>query len=225
MTRWVEYHDMTLKHVQTGWVVTLLLLGSLVTAAPQGPEEVVRAATDRIFSALESECRSRGQVSAERWYQVVEDVLLPYADVNRMSRLVMGKYWREADAGQRQVFNEEFQKLLVRTYATAIRSVKPDQISYLPARSAPEDTRAVVRTEVQVPGAALSPINYYLYLSGGRWLVYDVQVDGISLVANYRSALASEFRDLGIQGLLDKLKMKNREKSVEQQSSASGAGC
>jgi phospholipid transport system substrate-binding protein len=221
----MRWRNLVMKLWWTGFLPVLLLGISVARALPPGPETVVRSATEDIYQALEAECRSQQGVTTARLYQLVDQILVPHADFDRMSQWVMGQYWHSASDSQRQAFISEFKLLLARTYATAIRTVTPEQIRFLPQHEAASDNKAVVSTEVRAPGAPVKAINYYLYLNHDRWLVYDVQIDGISMVANYRSALADEFRDRGVQGLIDSLKEKNLQQPADTRLSSSNADC
>ncbi|HEB95597.1 MAG TPA: ABC transporter substrate-binding protein, partial [Sedimenticola thiotaurini] len=127
-------------------------------------------------------------------------------DFERMSRLALGRHWRKASEQQRQAFVAAFRQLLVRTYATALLNYSDEQIVYKPLRQEPTGKEAVVNTLVSEPGGAPVPIDYRLHLgSDGHWRVYDVIVDGVSLVSNYRSSFGSEIRRRGMDGLIRKL--------------------
>ena len=194
------------------WFVALyvgLLVPPTGIAQPTGgAEAVVRAATERMYQVLQRECRSR-QPNAERMLVLVDEVLMPHADFQTMSRWVLGKYWRRASPDQRQQIMQEFKRLLVRTYASAIESVSLMDITYLPERSSGKAHKAVVRTQVKPPGAPVFPVHYHMHRKDGSWLVYDLRIEGVSLVASYRSSFGAEIEARGVQGLIASLKEKN----------------
>jgi phospholipid transport system substrate-binding protein len=199
------------------WIIGFCLnlipcFGSSVYAT-EGAEAVIRQATGQMYRALEQECRQDPKTPGNL-FRLVDEILLPHADFERMSRWALGKYWRQASDSQLQRFVREFKVLLVRTYASMIQSVTPKDINYLPGRDAGDLDKAVVRTEVRQQGAAPLPIHYHMHRKNGRWLVYDVRIEGISLITNYRSNFAAEIRTYGIQGLIDRLKAKNRQQTV-----------
>lgn len=175
-----------------------------------GAETVVRHLTQEIYATLQSECRD---ISArpERLYSVVDRVLSPHVDLNGMSRWVLGARWRELDAGQRSRFEEEFRRLLVRTYGTAIQTVSPDDIHYLPSRDEGRTAHTTVRTQVSPPGEAAVRIDYAMHMRADSWLVYDVRVEGVSLVTNYRTTFAEQIRRVGVAGLIEALRRGNRQ--------------
>jgi phospholipid transport system substrate-binding protein len=143
---------------------------------------------------------------------VVEEYILPHFDFERMSQLVLGKNWRNANPEERQQFVEEFRLLLVRTYATAMLKYSDQKISYLPDRGKPGEGDVVVQTEIEQPGGPPIPIDYSLHRKGDAWKVYDVKIDNVSLVVNYRGTFAGEIRNGGSVGaLISKLRERNQQ--------------
>jgi len=173
------------------------------------PLELVKSTADLMLS----EMRNRKQelrANPEKIFQLVDQIVLPRFDFERMSRLALGRYWRRADETQRQDFVKAFRELLVRTYATALLNYSDEKIVYRPLRQAPGATDVTVNTLVSEPGGTPVPIDYRLYLKEGEWRVYDVSVDGVSLVSNYRSSFASQIRRYGMDGLIQRLRSMNQ---------------
>lgn len=148
-------------------------------------------------------------------YGVVEEYLLPHFDFERMSQLVLGKNWRTATPAERQQFVEEFRLLLVRTYATAMLKYSDQKINFLPGRGKAGDGEEVVQTEVEQDGGPPIPIDYSLYRMGDAWKVFDVKIDNVSLVVNYRGTFASEIRGGGLAALIQKLRARNQQAANE----------
>lgn len=184
--------------------------GVSAQAGVVGAQAVVHQATDRIYAALQRECQSR-TLHPESLSLLVDEILLPHTDFVGLSRLVTGKYWKRSSESQRQQFIIEFKGLLIRTYATAMQSVLPEDISYLPERNSATADKTVVRTEVRPAGQAVTPVHYHMHKKNGRWLVYDVRIEGISLVSNYRSTFGAEIKARGVDGLIARLKQKNEQ--------------
>ena len=126
-----------------------------------------------------------------------------------MSRRVLGKHWPRATEAQQRRFTEEFQALLMRTYATGVREYSTLKLDFLPMRVSDDGERVTVRVQVQTKGGVQVPINYEMYASDGGWKVYDVAIDGISLVINYRASFTEEIRAGGIEGLIERLSRHN----------------
>jgi phospholipid transport system substrate-binding protein len=142
---------------------------------------------------------------------LVETKVLPYFDFAHMTRLAVGKDWKQASADQKSTLTQEFKTLLVRTYSNALTKYRDQQIDFEPLKAKPEDTDVIVRTKVRQAGAKAVQIDYNLEKQGDNWKVYDVLVAGVSLVTNYRDEFGQEVRAGGIDGLIKSLKDKNKQ--------------
>lgn len=194
---------------------SLVLLAAPAAATwSVAPRLVVEEATEQMIVAITDE---RALIDAQpgRVQELATQILAPHFDFERMSARVLGKNWQKADAAQRQRFMEEFRSLLVRTYSTALWGYYDQQINYLPVREGANGKTAIVRTEILPTGGQPIPINYAMYTNGTNWRVYDVSVDGISLVINYRSSFTAMVRRIGLDGLIDKLVMRNQDAGGE----------
>lgn len=209
------------------WAVAVMLIVCLAGGAAwaaESPQELVKQTSDQMLGKLREERQVINQ-HPERIYDLVNQIVLPHFDFERMSSWVLGKYWRNASPDQRQRFVEEFRKLLVRTYAKSLTSYTNNKITYLPFRGNPKQAEATVRTEVDQPGGFPIPIDYSLYLNqNDEWKVYDVTVDGVSLVTNYRTTFASQIRQEGLDKLIDTLAARNRQGTEETPPGAPAGG-
>ncbi len=194
------------------FLFTLLLVGgsALADTAPLSATDTVRQATRELYQALEKN-QVRVHKDPQLLYELVEGSLLPYTDLQTMSRWVLGRYWRSASEDQRKRFEDEFRRLLVRTYSAAIQQAELEDIRYLPERPGTRDDRRVVRTEVKRKGQPPLPIDYYMHRVDGRWLLYDVRIEGVSLITNYRSSFASAIADKGLDALIREMAERNRD--------------
>ncbi|MET0102101.1 MAG: ABC transporter substrate-binding protein [Sedimenticola sp.] len=173
------------------------------------PVEVVRETSNLMLAEVASRKEELDEFPG-RIYGLVDQIVLPKFDFIRMSRLVLGKYWRRATDEEKASFIAAFRELLVRTYATALLNYSDQEIKYLPSRMVEGAEEVVVNTEVSEPGAPAVPINYNLYKDGEDWLVFDVVIDGVSLVSNYRTSFASQIRRYKLAGLIKKLEQRNK---------------
>jgi len=193
-------------------ILALLLACSPALQAAEAAQQLVIDTSGKVLERLKAD-REKLQAEPDLIYPLVEDLVLPHFDFERMSIWVLGKNWRKADAAQQQQFIKEFRTLLVRTYAKALLEYTDQSINYLPFHAESDARRVTVRTEVSQPGGPAIPINYSMYLNkAGEWKVYDISVDGVSLVTNYRSSFASEIRSGGIDKLLERLVAMNAGK-------------
>ena len=198
--------------------VVILLAGLLwgiadaaATALIPSAQDMVKSTSTEIINSLRAQSEELHD-NPERIYDFIQSRVLPHFDFERMSRLVLGKYWRRASPQERREFVEQFRYLLVRTYATAMLDYAEDPIAYLPFRDDPEAKDVTVRTEVDIPGGNPVPVDYSVYQVDGRWKVYDVSIDGVSLVVNYRSSFATQIRsEGGIEGLIAKMRERNQQ--------------
>lgn len=192
--------------------VLLVFASTLAHATADGPaQQLVMDTTTRMLRVLKAE-REVIREHPGRIYALVNDVILPHFDFSRMSRWVLGKHWRSASEGQQERFVAEFRTLLVRTYATALLEYSDQQVEYLPVKAAPREGEITVRTQIRQPGGFPIPINYQMYRDdAGTWKVFDVVIDGISLVANYRTAFSGQIGRDGLDRLIALLAERNQE--------------
>lgn len=220
-----KHYPIHLARAAGTWLGALLLLALLsgpATATVTPPETMLESLTDEVITVLK---REQEAVHKEPTYlfDLVEQVLLPHVDMEVMSRYVLGKYWRSATEDQRSRFSQEFKNLLVRFYVSALIDdpAKLDEllantenlIKYLPVAVDDTTRKTTVRAEVNMPnGGPKVPVSFSLFLNTeGQWMMYDVNVDGISLVTNYRSSFATEIRRDGLDALIDRLAERNAE--------------
>ena len=189
------------------WIAVLILWPVLALADLPPASQTVRQAIDELYRTLDQTgCDVRND--PERLHEVIERVLLPYTDMRAMARWVLGRHWRAASPEQRARFESAFRRLLVRTYGAAVREARPDDIRFLPERAGSRDTRRVVRTEIKRRGAPPVPVDYYMHLVEGRWRLYDVRIEGVSLITNYRGSFANIIAGHGLDGLIERLDAK-----------------
>ncbi len=199
-------------------LVTLLSGQASATVAPQTMLETV---TDEIIIAFKRE-QETVKNEPTQMFTLVEKILLPHVDMDVMSRYVLGKYWRTATEEQRDRFRQEFKDLLVRFYVSALLddparlddllANSENLIKYLPVNIDDSTRKTTVRAEVSMPnGGPKIPVSFSLFRNtDGEWMMYDVNVDGISLVTNYRSSFAAEIKRDGLDALIDRLTERNQ---------------
>jgi phospholipid transport system substrate-binding protein len=179
-------------------------------ASGPDPQVLVRETADRVLAQVTAHQEELNK-DPGGIYALVESLVLPHFDFMRMSQAALGRYWRDATEDQRQRLAREFQELLVRTYAVALLNYSGQKIEYMPVRLQPDARDVTISTRVSAGGAPPVPINYRLARDGDLWKVYDVVIDGVSLVSNYRSSFANEVRRAGIDGLIQQLADRNKQ--------------
>jgi len=182
----------------------LALLGFNAPAALANdtpPDVLARTTTQEVLTILKQDKElQNGNLS--KVYQLVEAKILPNFDFNRMTQLALGKHWPRATAKQKQSLVNEFRNLLVRTYSSSLTAFTNQTVEFKPLTMKPDDTDVTVRSEIRQPGGQPIPINYSMYKTAFGWKVYDVTIDGVSLVTNYRASFSNTIRQSGIDGLI-----------------------
>ena len=193
-------------------VIHLLVLLALAipASAGQSPLELVRDTSTQILMTLREEKTSINQNPA-RLHEMVADNVMPYFDFERMARWTLGKYWRNANLQQREDFVKEFRALLVRSYGRALVDYADAEIVYLPFRMKDDETQVKVHTELSRSHDNSVKITYNLHSTTNGWKVYDVVVEGVSLVTNYRSSFMSKIKQDGLDQLIYLLAANNKK--------------
>ena len=199
---------------------SLNAFGATAQASVQ-PHQMLEGVTQELFNVLKAE-QAAIDAKHEHLFELVEQVLLPHVDLGGMSRYVLGKNCRNANKEQRERFRNEFKNLMVRFYVSALLEDPAELasllentdslISYLPVETDENTKKTRVRAEVHLPnGGPRVPVSFSLFLKEGKWMMYDVNVDGISLVSNYRSSFATEVRRDGLDTLIERITTRNEE--------------
>ncbi|TCV83705.1 MlaC/ttg2D family ABC transporter substrate-binding protein [Sulfurirhabdus autotrophica] len=200
-------------------LIAALFFGSFsVQAADMTPDALAKNTTQEVLALIKQDKDLAG--NQEKLHKLIEAKILPHFDFARMTRLAVGKNWRSATAPQQESLVKEFRTLLVRTYSNSLAAYKNQVIDFKPFKMQPDETDVTVKTQVVQPGAQPIPIDYAMEKTADGWKVYDVTVDGVSLVINYRSSFSSEVRQSGIDGLIKTLVEKNQSASGGSQSTA-----
>jgi len=181
-----------------------------VFAAEVTPDQLSREVTDKIVVLLKAN-KNVYTKDHKKLYAMVDEHVLPNFDFRAMSRTVLGRYWRTASEEQRTRFTAEFRDLLVRTYATALLKYNDEKIVYLAFRLNPDDRTTTVKSEVRrTDGGPPIAINYSFYRTNAGWKVYDVTIEGASLVTTYQSTYAERVQREGLDALIASLARDNK---------------
>jgi len=173
-----------------------------------GPEELVRKVTQDVLDAI----RSDQQLAAgdkRKALKLAEEKVLPHIDFEEATRLAVGRAWAQATPEQRKKLVEEFRRMLVRTYSNAISAYEGQTMKVLPVRMKPGDTEATVHNQYIRAGGTPLPVDYQMHKTDQGWKIYDITVEGVSLVLTYRSEFDAVVKQSGIDGLIKRLEEKN----------------
>jgi phospholipid transport system substrate-binding protein len=182
------------------------------TAAPakeQSPEDMVRQITTDVLDAIKQD---KGLQSGDKQkaLALAEQKVLPHLDFTEMTRLAAGRTWNTATQEQKDRLVAAFRAMLVRTYANAIDVYRGQTMMVEPARVPTTATEATVRNRYVSPGRRPTPVDYAMRKTNGEWKIYDIVVDGISLVLTYRSQFEDSARSTGVEGLIKQLQEKTK---------------
>ena len=191
------------------FVATVLLASISVQAADIAPDVLAKNTTQEVLALIKQD-KDIQSGSQKKLLDLVEAKVLPHFDFTHMTRLAVGKNWRTATPAQQQALANEFRTLLVRTYSNSLAVYKNQVIEFKPFKMQSGETDVTVKTQVIQSGAQPIPIDYSMEKLPEGWKVYDVTVDGVSLVVNYRGSFATEVLQNGIDGLIKKLAEKNQ---------------
>lgn len=180
-----------------------LLLAAGAAAAQTAPEALVKSTADEVLTIMRQNKDPQVLIAA------AEQKILPYFDFERMTRLAVGRPWRDATPEQQRALTQGFRALLVNTYSKAIsEGVTPaDKIEVKPAQGSGQ--AVVVPTVVHRSGKPPVAVNYRVSQNDGKWTVYDVVVEEVSLVQTYRATFAAAITSSGIDGLIRMLQQKS----------------
>ena len=197
-----------MKNIVLALALCMAAAVSVSATTDLAPDALARSVTDEVLAIVRADKDFAGH--REKVMQLVESKVLPHFNFPRMTQLAMGRNWRQATPDQQKVITDEFRTLLVRTYTAAFTQYRNQSIDYRPVRMAPSDTDVVVKSLVKQPTGQPVAVDYSMEKGTGAWKVYDVRIEGISLVENYRNTFNSEIQRSGVDGLIKTLADKNK---------------
>jgi phospholipid transport system substrate-binding protein len=183
----------------------LLLLSAVVQADSRTPDQVVSETAETLAKRIDGQ-RAHLAANPADLYKLVDEVFLPVFDTDYAGRLVLGKHWRTATAEQRQKFIDTFYDFLLRSYARYVLRFERDKVKILPASSAaPDPKNTVVKSVMLLDDGTSLPVNYSLHQTSEGWRAFDVRIEGISYVQNYRNQFNAEIKAKGIDAVIARL--------------------
>jgi phospholipid transport system substrate-binding protein len=194
------------------FMIMALMLSTAVVAEPEAPDVLLQRITQEMISALRSHDQELRENPAHI-YSIIDKILVPHIDWIAMSRWVIGKSaWDQASEAQRTRFSNEFKDLLIRTYASTLRAYNNQTIEYLPIRGGVEGkTRIQVASLIRESGREPIRVTYRLTNEGDKWQVYDISIEGVSLLKGFQSQFAQEIQQKGIDSLSERLHQHNEK--------------
>jgi phospholipid transport system substrate-binding protein len=169
----------------------------------------VKRVTDELLTIIKAD-KDVQSGNMAKVQQLAEQKVIPHFDFERMTRLAVGKNWKDATDAQKQSLTNEFRTLLVRTYSSSLAAYRNQVIEVKPGKTGAADKETTVKTAVIQPGGPQIPIDYSMEKTDSGWKVYDVVIDGASLVTTYRGTFNDQIQHGGVDGLIKSLQERNR---------------
>jgi phospholipid transport system substrate-binding protein len=188
--------------------LVFLSFSSLSLSQDLGPEQLVQKITNEVLETIKSD-KQLAAGDKQKAVKLAEEKVLPYIDFEEATRLAVGRAWAKATPEQKKQIVTEFRNMLVRTYSNALGGYEGQTLKVLPSRGKQDPQDTTVRTQFVRAGAPPLPIDFQMHKAGGTWKVYDIAVEGVSLVLTYRSEFDAVVKQDGIDGLIKRLAQKN----------------
>jgi phospholipid transport system substrate-binding protein len=191
------------------FLLGLMPVHRVIAADLLPPQQAIHTASTQLQEKLQDKSFTKDFAKIA---QYVNEVIYPHTDFDRISALVLGKLWKAATPDERERFKHEFQTLLVRTYSRAFVEFKEWSVRFLPLDMENGATKVIVKTEVLQPGIQPIGVDYRMFYSQGQWKAYDIMIEGVSLVTNYRTTFTNEVQTKGsLSAVIDGLAKRNAE--------------
>lgn len=179
--------------------------------AMDDPQALVKNTTVKMFAKLKAEKQNLDK-NPDLIFGMVSKIVLPHFDFIEMSRSVLGKNWKSTTRAQKIGFIKAFRELMVRTYSVALLEYTENEIKYKPLRDDVSKGDVTVRTQTTSSKGDPVAINYSLHKKKKGWKVYDIAVEGVSLIATYKTSFGTEIKQKGIDQLIARLQKHNKKK-------------
>jgi len=185
-------------------VAGLMCLVSVAQAEIVAPDVLIRNTAQDVINVVKQDADIKAG-NQKKILALVDAKVLPHFDFTRMTQLAMGKFWRQASNEQKQALVTEFRSMLVRTYAKAFTLYRDQTVEVLPLKMAADDTEAKVKSHIIKAGGQQTSVDYQMKKNANGWKVFDVSIEGVSMVTSYRGTFASQIGQSGIDALIKTL--------------------
>ena len=188
----------------TRLTTALAILFFSIVAFAQSPNDVIQEASDLLASGLDGR---KEELAADKvaLYSTIDDILLPRFDRRYAAQLVLGRHWRDADADQRARFIDAFYASMLHRYADGVLQFDPDRVEILAFRGDETKPRTQVKTIVRLDDGTKVPVTYGMVKRDSSWMIFDVNIEGISYVRNFRTEINSEIQATSIDAVIARL--------------------
>ena len=186
-------------------------VGATSASDQRAPEEIVKQTSAKVLQVLNDD-KEKLQEDPKLINDLINDTIIPIVDLTSMGKLILGKNWKKASEEQRTQFITEFKDMLIRTYAKSLIDYGHAEVTVLPRRSESESKYHTVQTELNI-GAGKTPLQVaYVFRNNkeNEWKVFDLAVDGLSLVKNFRTSFNQEIKETSLDALIERLANTNQ---------------
>jgi len=189
-------------------LVLSFFLATPAFAQEMQPDEMVRKVTADVLDSIKSD-RQLQAGDRRKALELAEQKILPHVDFREAARLATGKAWQSATPEQQEKIVNEFRSMLVRIYSNAISVYRGQTMNVMPVRMAPGATEVTVRNQYMRSGQPPVPVEYAMKKKPEGWMIYDITVEGVSLVLTYRAEFDQITKTAGVDGLIKRMHEKN----------------
>jgi len=202
-----------MKYIISLFLGLMMFACSAFAQAPVPADVFVKSVADDVLAIVKKD-KDIQNGDQEKIFALAEDKIVPNFNFDHVCRLVLGKNYSKASKDQQEAFEREFRSLLIRTYASALSKYRNQTIEYKPLKDAADEKQVTVKTQILQPGGQPLAVGFSLEHVSDVWKVYDITIEGVSLVTNYRSQFSNEVRQGGMDGLIQKLADKNKSNAA-----------
>ena len=186
-------------------LILALIIGHMSCGVmAESPNDVVRGAADALEAALDGRKEELSE-NRDALYALIDQILLPIFDRHYAAQLVLGRHWRNASDDERIEFIQAFYSSLLRKYGDGILQFDQGSLKILPFRGDDTKSRATVKTIVQLDDGTKVPVSYGVVKRDAGWMMFDVTIEGISYVRNFRTEINAEIQAKGLRAVIDRL--------------------
>ncbi len=198
-------------------MVVVFMTNSISAIDQRAPEQIVEETSTYILKVL-NEDKDRLEEDPKLINALINETVIPIVDLNSMGKLILGKNWKQASEEQRSKFIFEFKDMLIRTYAKSLVDYGDAKVTVLPDRGKQQGKYHTVQTELDI-GSGKAPLQVaYIFRNNkqNEWKVFDLAVDGLSLVKNFRTSFSQEIKETSLDALIERLASTNKSGATDE---------
>jgi phospholipid transport system substrate-binding protein len=197
-----------MKKLITILILALFNLTTWVSAEELTPEQIVEQTSAKLLKVINEQSE---KIKSDEGYvnQVINDLILPVIDLQSMGKLILGKHWKTASDEQREQFIQQFKSMLVRTYAKSVADYGNAKVTVFPPQGEQGGKRHRVKTNLDIGSSTPLQVDYVFRRQDDSWKVFDLVVDGLSLIKNFRTSFSQEISETSLDALIARLASTN----------------